>query len=98
MKVQIVKYLNPKGKVVEMRKDNFKGRDLPEKIIEEYEVEIKGEDSNETDWLEDLKRKYESDKLVYIDIILGILSIMDDVIYIKDENSLDLINSNKKFK
>ena len=44
----------------------------------------------------DLKRKYESDKLVYIDIILGILSIMDDVIYIKDENSLDLINSNKK--
>ncbi len=44
----------------------------------------------------DLKRKYESDKLVYMDIILGILSIMDDVIYIKDENSLDLINSNKK--
>ena len=47
MKVQIVKYLNPKGKVVEMRKDNFKGRDLPENIIEEYEIEIKGEDSNE---------------------------------------------------
>ena len=46
----------------------------------------------------DLKRKYESDKLVYIDIILGILSIMDDVIYIKDDNSLDLINSNKKLK
>lgn len=46
----------------------------------------------------DLKRKYETDKLVYIDIILGILSIMDDVIYIKDDNSLDLINSNKKLK
>ena len=58
MKVQIVKYLNPKGKVVEMRKDNFKGRDLPENIIEEYEVEVKGEDSNETYWLEDLKIKY----------------------------------------
>ena len=58
MKVQIVKYLNPKGKVVEMRKDNFKGRDLPENIIEEYEVEIKGGDSNGTSVLEDLKRKY----------------------------------------
>ncbi len=46
----------------------------------------------------DLKRKYETDKLVYIDIILGILSIMDDVIYIKDDNSLDMINSNKKLK
>ena len=58
MKVQIVKYLKSKGKVVEMRKDNFKGRDLPENIIEEYEVEIKGEDSNEIVWLEDLKIKY----------------------------------------
>ena len=57
MKVQIVKYLNPKGKVVEMRKDNFKGRDLPENIIEEYEVEIKGEDSKESNRLKDLKRK-----------------------------------------
>lgn len=46
----------------------------------------------------DLKRKYETDKSVYIDIILGILSIMDDVIYIKDDNVLDLINSNKKLK
>ena len=58
MKVQIVKYLNPKGKVVEMRKDNFKGRYLPENIIEEYEVEIKGEDSNETNWFKELTRKY----------------------------------------
>ena len=66
MKVQIVKYLNPKGKVVEMRKDIFKGRDLPENIIEEYEVEIKGEGSNETDWLEDLKRKYESENYILL--------------------------------
>ena len=66
MKVQIVKYLNPKGKVVEMRKDNFKGRDLPENIIEEYEVEIKGEDSKESNWLEDLKRKYESGNYILL--------------------------------
>ena len=66
MKVQIVKYLNPKGKVVEMRKDNFKGRYLPKNIIEEYEVEIKGEDSKESNWLEDLKRKYESDNYILL--------------------------------
>lgn len=66
MKVQIVKYLNPKGKVVEMRKDNFKGRYLPENIIEEYEVEIKGEDSKKSNWLEDLKRKYESGNYILL--------------------------------
>lgn len=55
MKVQIVKYLNPKGKVVEMRKDNFKGSYMPENIIEEYEVEVKGEDLA---WYGDLKIKY----------------------------------------
>lgn len=44
----------------------------------------------------DLKRKFEQDKQVYENIILGILSIMDDVIYIKDDNSLELINTNKK--
>lgn len=66
MKVQIVKYLNPKGKVVEMRKDNFKGRYLPENIIEEYEVEIKGGDSNGTSMLEDLKRKYESGNYILL--------------------------------
>ena len=32
----------------------------------------------------DLKRKYELDKQVYENIILGILSIMDDIIYIKE--------------
>ena len=46
----------------------------------------------------DLKRKYETDKSVYLDIVLGILSIMDDIIYIKDDKSLDLINTNKKLK
>lgn len=66
MKVTIVKYLNPKGKVVEMRKDNFKGKDLPENIIEEYEVEIKGEDSNEINWLEDLKIKYATGNYILI--------------------------------
>lgn len=44
----------------------------------------------------DLKRKYELDKQVYENIILGILSIMDDIIYIKDGSSLELINTNKK--
>lgn len=44
----------------------------------------------------DLKRKFDQDKEIYIDIILGILSIMDDVIYIKDGSSLELINTNKK--
>lgn len=58
MKVTIVKYLNPKGKVVEMRKDNFKGSYMPENIIEEYEVEIKGEDFVETDSINDLMLKY----------------------------------------
>jgi hypothetical protein len=58
MKVTILKYLNQKGKVVEMRKDNFKGSYMPENIIEEYEVEIKDIGVNETDWLEDLKIKY----------------------------------------
>lgn len=66
MKVEIIKYLSPKGEILEMRKDNFKGRDLPENIIEEYEVEIKGDDSNETDWLEDLKIKYETGNYILL--------------------------------
>lgn len=66
MKVTIVKYLNPKGKVVEMRKDNFKGSYMPENIIEEYEVEIKGEDFVETDWFEDLKIKYAAGNYIKI--------------------------------
>lgn len=63
MKVTIVKYLNPKGKVVEMRKDNFKGSYMPENIIEEYEVEIKGEGSA---WWEELKIKYGSGNYILI--------------------------------
>lgn len=44
----------------------------------------------------DLKRKFKQDKSIYVDIILGILSIMDDIIYIKDNNSIKIINENKK--
>ena len=66
MKVQIVKYLNPKGKVVEMRKDNFKGGYISKNIIEEYEVEIKGEGVNETDWLKGLKIKYSSGNYILL--------------------------------
>lgn len=50
MKVQIIKYLNSEGNVVETRKSNFKGRDLPENILQEYEVEIKCKGSA---WYED---------------------------------------------
>lgn len=66
MKVTIVKYLNPKGKVVEMRKDNFKGSYMPENIIEEYEIEIKGEGFVEKDWLKDLKIKYATGNYILI--------------------------------
>jgi hypothetical protein len=58
MKITILKFLSSKGKILEIRKDNFKGKDLPKNIIEEYEVKIKGEDFVETDWLEDLMLKY----------------------------------------
>lgn len=68
MKVTIVKFLSSKGKILEIRKDNFKGKDLPKNIIEEYEIEIKGEDSNEADWLEDLKRKYESGNYILLTV------------------------------
>ena len=57
MKVQIVKYLTSKGKILEMRKDHFKGS-LPKDIIEEYEVEIKSGELIKTNWLEDLEIKY----------------------------------------
>jgi hypothetical protein len=53
MKITILKFLSSKGKILEIRKDNFKGKDLPKNIIEEYEIEIKGEDFVETDWYED---------------------------------------------
>lgn len=91
MKVTIVKYLNPKGKVVEMRKDNFKGSYMPENIIEEYEVEIKGEDSNKTDWLEDLKIKYATGNyILLIPIVVGKF-----VNWLKIENPLWVCNNYK---
>ena len=44
MKVTILKYLSTKGKILEIKKNNFRGRDLPKNIIEEYEIEIEGEE------------------------------------------------------
>jgi hypothetical protein len=66
MKVTIVKFLSSKGKILEIRKSNFKEKDLPKNIIEEYEVEIKGEDFVETDWLEDLKIKPSSGNYILL--------------------------------
>ena len=43
----------------------------------------------------DLNKKYEKDKDVFIDIILSLISILDDKIYVKDDNSLNLINNNE---
>lgn len=40
MKISIIKFLSKKGKILEMRKDCFERRNLPDDIIEEYEVEI----------------------------------------------------------
>ena len=48
--------------------------------------------------INDLKKKYETDKYVFVDIILSLVSIIEDYIYIKDDNSLDIINSNNKLK
>lgn len=44
----------------------------------------------------ELKEEYISDKDVYIDIMLNILNILDEKIYIKDNNSINLINNNKR--
>lgn len=46
----------------------------------------------------DLKKKYESDNNVYINIIMSLLNIMDDIIYSNDEKNIDLINKNKKLE
>ena len=43
MKVQAVKFINPKGKVVEMKKNIIQGKYLPDNVIEGYEVVIKEE-------------------------------------------------------
>ena len=46
----------------------------------------------------DLKEKYAEDKNVFIDIVLSLISILDDHIYVRDDNSLETINSNKNLK
>ena len=46
----------------------------------------------------DLKEKYNEDKEVFINIILSLISILDDHIYIRDNNSLITINCNKNLK
>ena len=46
----------------------------------------------------DLKEKYIEDKEVFIDIILSLISILDDHVYVKDDNSLELINKNNNLK
>jgi TPR repeat protein len=46
----------------------------------------------------DLYDKYNNDRLAYLDIILSILSIVDNKIYPKDDNSLNQINENVKLK
>ncbi len=46
----------------------------------------------------DLNEKYKENKLIFIDIVLKLLSILNENVYIKDNNSLKLINSNNKLK
>lgn len=46
----------------------------------------------------DLYEKYKEDEYVYIDIMLSLLSILDDKIYARDEYSLQTINENVKLK
>ena len=46
----------------------------------------------------ELKNKYKSDKNVFIDIILSLVSILDEHIYVKDDKSIDIINSNHNLK
>jgi len=46
----------------------------------------------------DLYNKYKEDNKIFIDIILNIISILDEHIYIINENSINDINNNKKLK
>lgn len=46
----------------------------------------------------DLNEKYSKDKNAYIDIVLSLISILDDKVYIKDDNSLEIINTNEKLQ
>lgn len=43
----------------------------------------------------DLNELYKDDKLVFVDIILSIMSILDENLYLKNDNSINLINNNK---
>ena len=46
----------------------------------------------------DLKEKYLVDREVYIDIVLSLISLLDEHIYVKDNNSLEIINTNNNLK
>ena len=46
----------------------------------------------------DLKEQYLEDKNVFIEIVLSLVSILDDHVYVKNDNSLILINHNKNLK
>ena len=46
----------------------------------------------------DLLNEYKFDKTIFIDIILNILNILDEKIYLKKDNNLELINNNKRLK
>lgn len=45
-----------------------------------------------------LKEKYNDDKTVFIDIVLSLISILDEHIYLKSDDSIDIINSNHNLK
>ncbi len=45
-----------------------------------------------------LKNQYEQDKDVFIDIILSLISILNEYVYIKNDKSIEIINSNSKLK
>lgn len=46
----------------------------------------------------DLLDQYKENNLVFINIILNIISILDEKIYVKDNKSIELINNNKRLK
>lgn len=46
----------------------------------------------------DLLDEYKENNLVFIDIIINILNILDEKIYIRDNSSIELINNNKRLK
>ena len=46
----------------------------------------------------DLKKKFKDDYNVFINIVLSILSILDEYVYVRSNNSLDIINKNDNLK